>query len=207
MNMVELRAYAFIDQLQKQMVGYVGSTARGYYPVAGQSALFIEIAPGIEINSITDIVLKKANVMPGAMVVERTYGMLEVHADSPADVKEAGEVIQDYLGLKESERLRPKILAAETIERMDPYMSQIVNRFRAASMMIEDETLYILECVPAAYAGYAANEAEKAANIKLIHVTVFGASGRVYLAGTTSEVQAAKEAAEGCLLAMEGRDF
>jgi len=205
--MVELRAYAFIDQLQKQMVGYVGSTARGYYPVAGQSALFIEIAPGIEINSITDIVLKKANVMPGAMVVERTYGMLEVHADSPADVKEAGEVIQDYLGLKESERLRPKILAAETIERMDPYMSQIVNRFRAASMMIEDETLYILECVPAAYAGYAANEAEKAANIKLIHATVFGASGRVYLAGTTSEVQAAKEAAEGCLLAMEGKDF
>jgi hypothetical protein len=207
MNMVELRAYAFIDQLQKQMVGYVGSTARGYYPVAGQSALFIEIAPGIEINSITDIVLKKANVMPGAMVVERTYGMLEVHADSPADVKEAGEVIQEYLGLKESERLKPKILAAETIERMDPYMGQIVNRFRAASMMIEDETLYILECVPAAYAGYAANEAEKAANIKLIHATVFGASGRVYLAGSTSEVQAAKEAAEGCLLAMEGKDF
>jgi hypothetical protein len=178
MNMVELRAYAFIDQLH-----------------------------GIEINSITDIVLKKANVMPGAMVVERTYGMLEVHADSPADVKEAGEVIQDYLGVKESERLKPKILAAETIERMDPYMGQIVNRFRAASMMIEDETLYILECVPAAYAGYAANEAEKAANIKLIHATVFGASGRVYLAGTTSEVQAAKEAAEGCLLAMEGKDF
>ena len=205
--MVELRAYAFIDQLQKQMVGYVGSTARGYYPVAGQSALFIEIAPGIEINSITDIVLKKANVMPGAMVVERTYGMLEVHADSPADVKEAGEVIQEYLGLKESERLKPKILAAETIERMDPYMGQIVNRFRAASMMMEDETLYILECVPAAYAGYAANEAEKAANIKLIHATVFGASGRVYLAGSTSEVQAAKEAAEGCLLAMEGKDF
>ena len=205
--MVELRAYAFIGQLQKQMVGYVGSTARGYYPVAGQSALFIEIAPGIEINSITDIVLKKANVMPGAMVVERTYGMLEVHADSPADVKEAGEVIQEYLGLKESERLKPKILAAETIERMDPYMGQIVNRFRAASMMMEDETLYILECVPAAYAGYAANEAEKAANIKLIHATVFGASGRVYLAGSTSEVQAAKEAAEGCLLAMEGKDF
>jgi hypothetical protein len=207
MNMVELRAYAFIDQLQKQMVGYIGSTARGYYPVAGQSALFMEIAPGIEINSITDIVLKRANVLPGALVVERTYGMLEVHADSPADVKEAGEVILDYLGVKENDRLKPKILAAETIERMDPYMSQIVNRFRAASMMLEDETLYILECVPAGYAGYAANEAEKAADIKLIHVTVFGASGRVYLAGTTSEVQAAKEAAEGCLLAMEGKDF
>jgi hypothetical protein len=204
--MVELRAFAFIDQLQKQLVGYIGSTARGYYPIAGQAAIFMEIAPGIEINSITDAVLKKANVMPGAMVVERTYGMLEVHADSPADVKEAGDVVLDYLGMQEKDRLKPKILATETIERTDPYMSQIVNRFRAASMMIVDDTLYILECLPAGYAGYAANQAEKAADIKLIHVTVFGASGRVYLSGTTSAVQAAKEAAEQSLLALDGKD-
>jgi hypothetical protein len=204
--MVELRAFALIDQLQKQLVGYIGSTARGYYPVAGQAALFIEIAPGIEINSITDAVMKKANVLPGAMVVERTYGMLEVHADSPADVKEAGAVILDYLGLQEKDRLKPKILAAQTIERTDPFMSQIVNRFRAASMMIVDDTLYILECLPAGYAGYAANEAEKAADVKLIHATVFGASGRVYLSGSTSEIQAAKKVAEECLLAMDGKE-
>ena len=204
--MVELRAFAFIDQLQKQLVGYIGSTARGYYPIAGQAALFMEVAPGIEINSITDAVLKKANVMPGALVVERTYGMLEVHADSPADVEEAGKVVLDYLGLQEKDRLKPKILAAETIERVDPYMSQIVNRFRAASMMLVDDTLYILECLPAGYAGYAANQAEKAADIKLIHVTVFGATGRVYLAGTTSAVQAAKEAAEQSLLALDGKE-
>ena len=204
--MVDLRAFAFIDQLQKQLVGYIGSTARGYYPIAGQAAIFMEIAPGIEINSITDAVLKKANVMPGAMVVERTYGMLEVHADSPADVKEAGDVVLDYLGMQEKDRLKPKILAAETIERTDPYMSQIVNRFRAASMMIVDDTLYILECLPAGYAGYAANQAEKAADIKLIHVTVFGATGRVYLSGTTSAIQAAKEAAEQSLLALDGKD-
>ena len=204
--MVELRAYAFIDQLQKQLVGYIGSTARGYYPVAGQAALFMEIAPGIEINSITDAVLKKANVLPGAMVVERTFGMLEVHADSPADVIEAGEVVLDYLGLKEMDRLKPKIVATQTIERTDPFMSQIVNRFRAAGMMIMDDTLYIMECLPAGYAGFAANEAEKAADVKLIHATVFGASGKVYLAGDTSSIQAASEAAEQSLLAMSGRD-
>ncbi|NNL77423.1 MAG: BMC domain-containing protein [Desulfobacterales bacterium] len=204
--MVDLRAFAIIDQLQKQMAGYIGSTARGYYPVAGQAALFLEIAPGIEINSITDAIMKKANVLPGAMVVERTYGMLEVHADSPADIKEAGDVVLDYLGLKETDRLKPKILAAETIERTDPYMSQIVNRFRAARMMIVDDTMYILECLPAGYAGYAANEAEKAADVKLIHATVFGASGRVYLAGSTSEIQAAKKAAEACLADLGGRD-
>ncbi len=204
--MVELRAFAFIDQLQKQLAGYIGSTAKGYYPVAGQASIFMEIAPGIEINSITDVVLKKVRVMPGALVVERTYGMLEVHSDSPADVKEAGEVILDYLDCKENDRLKPKILATQTIERIDPFMSQIVNRFRAASMMLVDETLYILECLPAGYAGYAANEAEKAADITLIHVTVFGATGRVYLAGSTSEVQAAKKAAEESLLALEGRE-
>jgi len=204
--MIDLRAFAFIDQLQKQMVAYIGSASKGYYPVTGQAALFLEIAPGMEINMITDAVMKKANVYPGALVVERTYGMLEVHADDPDDVKEAGQVVLDYLGCTQADRLKPKILSTETIERLDPYMSQIVNRFRAASMSLSDETLYILEVVPAGYAGYAANEAEKAANITLNHVTVYGASGRVYLAGATSDVQAAKEAAEGCLLALDGKD-
>jgi len=203
--MVELRAFSYMDELQKQFVGYISTTARGYYPVAGQAALFLEIAPGIEINSITDVLMKKTNVRPGAMVVERVFGMLEVHADSPADVHMAGEVALDYLGLKESDRLKPKILATETIERIQPYMSQIVNRFRDASMVLSDETLYILECVPAGYAGYAANEAEKKTDIKLVHLTVFGATGRVYLAGTTSNIQAAKEVAESSLLALDGR--
>ncbi|MBW2436868.1 MAG: hypothetical protein JRF29_06295 [Deltaproteobacteria bacterium] len=203
---IDLRAFAYIDQLQKQMVGYIGSASRGYYPVTGQAALFVEIAPGIEINSITDAVMKRSNVRPGALVVERTYGMLEVHADSPADVKQAGEVILDYLGCKETDRLKPKILATETIERIDPYMSQIVNRFRAASLSLSDETLYILEVVPAGYAGYAANEAEKAANITLNHVSVYGASGRVYFAGEPSDVLSGKLAAESALAELTGRE-
>jgi hypothetical protein len=203
---IDLRAFAYIDQLQKQMVGYIGSASRGYYPVTGQAALFVEIAPGIEINSITDAVMKRSNVRPGALVVERTYGMLEVHADSPADVKQAGEVILDYLGCKETDRLKPKILATETVERLDPYMSQIVNRFRAASLSVSDETLYILEVVPAGYAGYAANEAEKAANITLNHVSVYGASGRVYFAGEPADVLSGKLAAESALAELTGRE-
>ena len=204
--MTDLRAFARIDQLQKQMVAYIGSASRGYYPVSGQSALFIEIAPGMEINMITDAVLKKSNVRPGALVVERTYGMLEVHADDPADVEIAGQVVLDYLGCKETDRLKPKILSTETVERLNPYMSQIVNRFRAASMSLNDDTLYILEVVPAGYAGYADNEAEKAADITINHVSVYGASGRVYLAGNTSDVKAAREAAEAALAALDGRE-
>ncbi|MCB2173616.1 hypothetical protein KQH65_12855 [archaeon] len=204
--MTDLRAFAFIDQLQKQMVAYIGSASRGYYPVSGQAALFVEIAPGMEINMITDAVLKKSNVRPGALVVERTYGMLEVHADDPADVQIAGQVVLDYLGCKETDRLKPRILSTETVERLNPYMSQIVNRFRAASMSLSDDSLYILEVVPAGYAGYAANEAEKAADITINHVSVYGASGRVYLAGGTSDIQAAKQAAETALAALDGRE-
>jgi len=203
--MIELRSYAYIDRLQKQFVSFIGSTARGYYPVAGQSAMFIEIAPGLSINSIADAVMKQANVRPGALVVERTYGMLEVHADSPADVELAGDVILDYLGLGLEDRMVPKILASETIERIDPYMVQIVNRFRNSSMSLADETLYILEMVPAGYAGFAANEAEKAADVTLVHVTVFGATGRLYLSGTTSNVAVAREAAEDALNSITGK--
>jgi hypothetical protein len=204
--MIDLRAFAMIDRLQKQFVGFIGSTAFGYYPVAGQAAIFLEIAPGIEINNLTDVVMKKANVRPGAMVVERTFGMLELHADSPAAIQEAGEVLLDYLGMTIADRIKPEIVASQTIERIDPFMSQIVNRFRNASMSLADDSLYIMEVVPAGYAGLAANEAEKAANITINHVTVFGASGKLYLSGTSSDVEAAREAAEGSLENLEGRE-
>ncbi|MCF8063420.1 MAG: hypothetical protein K9M82_12950 [Deltaproteobacteria bacterium] len=204
--MIDLRAFAIIDRLQRQFVGFIGSTALGYYPVAGQSAFFVEIAPGIEINSITNVVLKRANVKPGAMVVERTFGMLEVHGDTPADVQEAADEVLSYLGLKEKDRLKPQIVASDMIDRMDAHMTQIVNRFRNSSMILEDDALYVLEMVPAGYAGFAANEAEKAADVKLIHVTVFGASGRLYLAGERSDVLAAREAAEEALASLEGKE-
>ncbi len=204
--MIDLRAFAVIDRLQKQFAGFIGSTAMGYYPVAGQAAIFLEIAPGIEVNNLTNVVMKKANVRPGAMVVERTFGMLEVHSDSPSDIKEASEVLLDYLGMTLADRMKPKIVASQTIERTDPFMSQIVNRFRNASMCLADDSLYILEVMPAGYAGLAANEAEKAANVTINHVTVFGASGRLYLSGTSSDVKAAKAAAEGSLKNLEGRE-
>ena len=203
---IELRAFAHIDQLQKQFVSFIATTARGFFPVAGQSALFLEIAPGLEINTLTDLVMKQANVMPGAMVVERVFGMLEVHADSPADVQLAGDVILDYLGLEEADRLKPKILGSQVIERTDAYMTQLMNRFRNGSMPLSDETVYVIELEPAGYAGYAANEAEKHCDVKLVHATVFGASGRVYLAGTSSNIAAAKLAVEESLAALAGKD-
>jgi microcompartment protein CcmL/EutN len=52
---------------------------------------------------------------------------------------------------------------------------------------------------PASYAILAANEAEKAANIKVIDYRMIGATGRVYLAGPEAEIRNARDAAEAAL--------
>ena len=41
---------------------------------------------------------------------------------------------------------------------------QLINRMRHGHMILAEQTLYVMEVQPAAYAALAANEAEKAAN-------------------------------------------
>jgi microcompartment protein CcmL/EutN len=52
----------------------------------------------------------------------------------------------------------------------------------------------------------AANEAEKAANIRLVDVTPFGAFGRLYLAGPESEIDSAAQAATAALQGIGGAE-
>jgi microcompartment protein CcmL/EutN len=66
-------------------------------------------------------------------------------------------------------------------------------------MVIAGETLYTLELQPASYAILAANEAEKAANIKVIDYRMIGANGRVYLSGSEADIPNARDAAESAL--------
>ena len=53
-------------------------------------------------------------------------------------------------------------------------------------MILPGESLFVLEMQPAAYAILAANEAEKAADIKVVDYRMMGATGRVYLSGEES---------------------
>ena len=62
---IELRSYAFLDSLQPQYAAFMGTTSQGFLPLAGEAALFVEVAPGIEINALTDVALKATNVKPG----------------------------------------------------------------------------------------------------------------------------------------------
>ena len=193
--MVDLRAYVFIDKLQPQYAAFLGTVAGGFLPLAGMASLYVEISPGIEINRITDIALKSTNVTPGMQIVERMFGMLEIHSLSQADVRQAGQAILDALELKEENRWKPKVYSSQIIRRIDDHQTQLINRMRHGNMIVPGETMYVMEVQPAAYAALAANEAEKAADINILEVRTFGSFGRVYLGGEERDIEVGWRAA------------
>jgi ethanolamine utilization microcompartment shell protein EutL len=203
--MGELRCYCFIDKLQPQFASFLGTVAQGFLPVPGQASLFVEVAPGMDIMKVTDVALKATDVKPGMMILERMYGMLEVHSDSQAEVRQAGAAILAALDLKEADRIKPEITSSQVIRNISDYHSQLINRTRHGDMIIPGETLYVLECAPAGYAAIAANEAEKAADVKVLEVRAFGSFGRVYLGGDEKDIDVAWRAAEEALKTITGR--
>ena len=167
---IDLRTYIFLDSLQYQMASLMATTSRGYYPVALQACMIIEISPGIEINRFTDIALKATNVTPGIQFVERLFGLLEVHSDSQADARQAGAAILKELGRGEEERMKPRILTSQLIKNISDHHAQLINKIRYGNMVLRGDTLYVLEIEPSGYAYFAANEAEKASHINIINV-------------------------------------
>ena len=202
---VSLRTYTFLDALQPQLATFIGKTARGFLPVPGQASLFIEIAPGIAINRVTDVALKATTVVPALQVVERAYGLLEVHDPDQGEVRNAGAAILDFMKVTESDRLKPKVLTNQIIRAIEPYQAQIINRNSQGMMILPGQSLFILETEPAGYVSFAANEAEKAARVFLVSLTPFGAFGRLYLSGTESEIDSAAQAANAAIESITGK--
>ncbi|MDH3471585.1 MAG: hypothetical protein OEM94_09745 [Acidimicrobiia bacterium] len=202
---IDLRAYCFLDSLQPQYAAFLGTVAQGFLPLAGDASLYVEISPGIEINRLTDIALKSTSVKPGMQVVERYYGLLEVHSPDQAETRAAGEAILSEIGLSETDRIKPKILSSQIIRHIDDHQAQLINRVRHGQMITPGQTLYVLEVEPAAYAPLAANEAEKAANINVLEVRSFGSLGRVYLGGEERDIDVGWKAAVAALEGLDGR--
>jgi hypothetical protein len=171
------------------------------------ASLYVEISPGIEINRITDIALKSTNITPGMQIVERLYGLLEIHSDSQADVRQAGQAILDALELKEEDRWKPRILSSQVIRRLDDHQTQLINRMRHGNMIIAGQTLYVMEVEPAAYAALAANEAEKAAEINVLEVRAYGSFGRIYLGGEERDIDVGYRAAIKAIEGIVGKEY
>jgi len=202
---IDLRSYVFLDSLQPQHAAFLGTVAKGFLPTGGQASLFVEISPGIEINRITDIAVKATGIKPGMQIVERVYGLLELHHDEQGEVRRAGEAILEAIGATETSRIKPEILSSTIIRHLDDRQTQLINRTRHGNMIMAGQTLYTLEVQPAANAALAANEAEKAARINVIEIVSFGSLGRVYLAGNDRDIDVAAPAAEAAIRRLEGR--
>lgn len=202
---IDLRTFTYIDILQPQLTGFLQTVAPGFLPLEGQAALFVEVAPGMSINSVTDLALKKTGAIPGMQIVERAFGVLELHSFDQGQVRAAGEVILSHYGLTESDRLKPVIRTSERITGIDGHQAMLINRMRHGNMIAEGQTLYVFECEPAGYACIAANEAEKAADVRLCEVMTFGAYGRLYLGGYEADIEEAEKAIRHTIDSIDGR--
>jgi hypothetical protein len=203
---MDLRTFTYIDILQPQLTAFLQTVAAGFLPLEGQAALFVEIAPGIAINTLTDVAIKQTGAIPGMQIVERAFGLLELHHFDQGVIRAAGDAVLGHLGVTANDRLRPKIVSAEVITGLDGHQTMLINRMRHGDMIVGQETLYVLEVHPAGYAAIAANEAEKASPVKLLEVITFGAFGRLYLGGREAEIQEAARAVERVLADINGRE-
>ncbi|MBC6418510.1 MAG: hypothetical protein GDA44_06815 [Prochloron sp. SP5CPC1] len=203
---LELRSYVFIDNLQPQHAAYIGTVALGFLPLPGDTSLWIEISPGIEINRITDVALKSTSVRPGVLFVERLYGLLEVHSSRQGETRTAGKAILEALGIRRDDCLKPQVVSSQIIRNLDSHQAQLINRNRRGQMILANQTLYVLEVEPAAYAALAANEAEKAADINILQVQAVGSFGRLYLGGQERDILAGSAAALTAIENQPGRE-
>ena len=203
---LELRAYSYIDRMQPQYASFVGTVTQGDLPTEGMAALYVEMAPGNHVFRVVDVAVKATEARPGAQIVERQYGMFELHSHSQAEVLQAGEVVLQELGLTQADRLRPKIASLQVITNVSPYQSQLLNRFTRGMMLVAGQTMLVVECTPAAYINYAANEAEKAATVNLMHISSVGVYGRLWMAGTEADIVTARDAVVAALEGIDGRD-
>jgi len=197
--MAEVRAYVYLDQIQPQFGAYVGTVTSGDLVMQGMAALYIEITPGNDVFRLIDIALKNSDIRLGAQIVEREFGLIEVHSYDQSAVRMAGDVMLVHLGLAPEEAHRPEVTSIERITNVHAYQAQLLNRTRSGSMVIPGDTLLVVECHPAAYINLAANEAEKAADITLVNSASVGRYGRLWITGRESDVEAAEAAAIAAL--------
>jgi hypothetical protein len=205
----ELRVYLMLNPLQQQFSSFLSSVVggRGYVPIEGLNSLIVEIAPGLLIERVTDVALKAVPALePGILIVERQFGVLELHSADPDELDQAGQEMLKWLNLEASDQLCPELLFSDVIENITDQHAVIINRQKQASMILPGESLLLVEIVPALFASFVANEAEKAfPDIKLVDVRMIGASGRIYIAGVPKVLHETLVYLKTILASIQGR--
>ena len=202
---MELRSYILIDSMQPQYAALTGILLQGDVPVEGMAEVFMELAPASDVYEMMDAALKTTDVRPGLLRVEREYGTLEIHGFFQEDVQVAGQEALARFNLTEADRWKPEVAAVKMVTGIDAYEAQLVNQASKGGLLLRGQTLCVLEVVPAAYVMLAANEAEKAAHITLVHYQPAGRFGRLYISGTEAEVKVGRDAAIEAIQSLPGQ--
>ncbi|MGA7272106.1 MAG: BMC domain-containing protein [Acidimicrobiia bacterium] len=205
MASVTVRALLQIDRLQPRFAAYNGATVQGSIPLAGDTILVGELAPGNEVFRLMDVALKAATIEATSQIVEREFGFFILRSPINAEIVAAREAVLAHLGISMSDRMKPRVESTQIITSVEPYQAQLLNKWRKGSLLVPGQTLGIIECAPAAYISIAANEAEKASTIDIVEVRAVGRFGRFFMSGSESEVETAMEAAVAAVNAVEGQ--
>jgi ethanolamine utilization microcompartment shell protein EutL len=202
---MELRTFILIDSMQPQYAALTGVLLRGDVPVEGMAEVFMEMAPASDVYEMLDAALKTTDVRPGQLIVEREYGSLEIHSSFQEAVRVAGQQALAHFNLAEQDRQKPQVVSVKMVTDVDAWEAQLVNQASRGSLLLRGQTLCVIEVAPASYVMLAANEAEKAAHVTLVHYQNSGRFGRLYLGGTDSEIKCARDAAVWAINSLEGR--
>ena len=202
---MELRTYVLVDTMQPQYAALTGVLLRGDVPVEGMAEVFIELAPASDVYEVLDAALKTMDVRPAWLRVEREFGTLEIHSSFQEAVIVAGQQALTRFDLSEQDRQKPEVVSVKMVTNIDPYEAQLVNQNSRGELVLSGQTLCVIEVAPAAYVVLAANEAEKAAHITLVHYQPSGRYGRLYIAGTEEEIKVARDAAVQAVGSLSGR--
>ncbi len=203
---ITIRALLQIDNLQPKFAAFNGATTQGAVPLAGDTILMGEFAPGNGVFTLIDRALKVSSVQVTTQLVEREFGFFILRSDSNAEVSAAREAILAELGQSMSDRVKPHVASTQVITNVEAYQAQLLNKWRKGALIVPGQTLGIVECAPAAYIGHAVNEAEKSANIDIVEVRAVGRFGRMFICGWEDDVKTGLEAATRAIEAIDGTE-
>jgi len=200
---VTLRAFTHVDRMQPQYAAYWGLMSQGALPVAGESQLLVEVSPSNAVFPLTDAAMKASDVRSSGTLIERDFGLMELHAQAPDVIVAAGQAILSTLGLARRDRMAPEIVSSQQLTHITDLHSQLFNKVRRGAWTLPGETLFVLEVTPAAYVYQLANEIEKQVAVEIVRVAGTGLFGRLIVAGTDAETARAEAVARATVAAIQ----
>ena len=193
--MTKIGSAIIIDKLQPRTAGYLSIVNRnGAITVPGHSFMLVEVMPTGIIERAADIAFKHARVRPSVFQLDGRVGYLGVQSPDVSAIRDASAAVLE--GLDAEAPTEPaKVVSSELILRLDHHHAQMTNKLKSGSLCIPGEALYVLECQPAPRVLQAANDAEKAADIKIVDFRFTGSMGRLIISGKDEAIRVARDAA------------